>query len=278
MIQNSFIHIPGIGKATEKKLWDQGISDWSLFEKAYEKGEKLPHARRVLSAIETSRAHLEKGDLAYFGSLFPASEAWRLYPGNENRTCYLDIETTGDGSFCDITTIALFDGRRVQTFVRGENLDRFKEAIRAFDAVVTYNGKSFDVPVIQREMHLAMGMAHIDLRYVLGHLGIKGGLKKCEKTLGLDRNELEGLDGYAAVLMWRAYKIKKDPKYLETLLAYNVADTINLAPLLHEACRRHALALPEALAPSLRPPDVCPNPHQADRQVIREMRQIHSHF
>ncbi len=27
-------------------------------------------------------------------------------------------------------------------------------------------------------------------------LGLKGGLKKCEKAMGIDRQELDGVDGY----------------------------------------------------------------------------------
>ena len=274
MIEKSFIHIQGIGKTTEQKLWQRGITSWDLFEEAHAAGEKLPQARLALSAIQTSRERLALGDLQYFDHLLPASEAWRLYPGNEARTCFLDIETTGDGRWCDITTIALFDGQDVSTYVRGENLDDFKEAINRFDTVVTYNGKSFDIPVIRREMNIPMGLAHIDLRYVLGNLGIKGGLKRCEEILGLDRSNLAGLDGYAAVLMWKAFRRSGDRRYLETLLAYNVADTINLKPLLHEACQRHASPLPSGMAPNLPALMQPPNPHMADSRVISEMKQI----
>ena len=274
MIEKSFIHIQGIGKTTEERLWQRGITSWDLFEKAHASGEKLPQAKIALAAIATSRKHLAQGDLRYFETLFPASEAWRLYPGHEARTCFLDIETTGDGRFCHITTIALYDGTSVSTYVRGENLKDFQEAIRQFDTVVTYNGKSFDLPVIRREMQLPMEMAHIDLRYVLGALGIKGGLKKCEETLGLDRKDLTGLDGYAAVLMWRAFRHTKERRYLETLLAYNVADTINMEPLLHEACRRHSLRLPLGMEPLLKKANRPQNPYIPDARVISEMKTI----
>jgi uncharacterized protein YprB with RNaseH-like and TPR domain len=52
-----------------------------------------------------------------------------------------------------------------------------------------YNGKTFDVPFIEKYFGIRMNHAHIDLRYVLKSLGYAGGLKRCEKALGLDRGE-----------------------------------------------------------------------------------------
>jgi len=43
-------------------------------------------------------------------------------------------------------------------------------------------------------------------------------LKFCEKALGLDRGDLDGVDGYFAVLLWRDYQKKHNEKALETLL------------------------------------------------------------
>ncbi len=31
MLENSFIHIPGIGEATERKLWESGVFQWCDF-------------------------------------------------------------------------------------------------------------------------------------------------------------------------------------------------------------------------------------------------------
>ncbi|WP_300667401.1 ribonuclease H-like domain-containing protein [Desulfoluna sp.] len=277
MIQNSFIHMQGVGKATEEALWRQGITDWSRFEEACARGTKFPRAGTVLQSIKTSRHHYDRGDLLFFEAGLPAGEAWRLFPGFQKRTCYLDIETTGDGPWCDITTIALYDGQRVSTYVNGENLADFKEAIKAYSTVVTYNGKSFDIPVIRRVLGIPMEMAHIDLRYVLGSLGIKGGLKRCEEILGMGRTDLAGVDGSSAVVMWNHYKRTGDRRYLETLLAYNVADTINMEPLLVEACRIRRDTIPEGVRFTLSGTKRPENPHIPDHGVIEEMRQLHSH-
>lgn len=45
-----------------------------------------------------------------------------------------------------------------------------------------------------------MPHAHIDLRYVLASLGYRGGLKGCERQLGLDRQELQDVDGFFSLI------------------------------------------------------------------------------
>jgi len=34
MLRNTFLHIPGIGKVTEKSLWARGLRDWDSAYKA----------------------------------------------------------------------------------------------------------------------------------------------------------------------------------------------------------------------------------------------------
>ena len=63
---------------------------------------------------------------------------------------------------------------------------------------------------------------------MLSRLGYKGGLKGCEKQLGLDRHELDGVDGYTAVLLWQEYTRTRNTRALDTLLAYNIQDVLNL--------------------------------------------------
>jgi uncharacterized protein YprB with RNaseH-like and TPR domain len=42
---------------------------------------------------------------------------------------------------------------------------------------------------------LKLDQAHIDLRYLLGSVGSKGGLKKCEEAIGIDRGDLNKRPG-----------------------------------------------------------------------------------
>ena len=67
---------------------------------------------------------------------------------------------------------------------------------------------------------------------MLSSLGYRGGLKGCEKQLGMDRGDLSDIDGFFAVLLWDEYQKTGDPKALETLLSYIIQDTINLENLI----------------------------------------------
>ena len=67
---------------------------------------------------------------------------------------------------------------------------------------------------------------------MLKSVGFSGGLKGCERKAGIDRDELTGLDGYHAPILWQEFKDKRDEKALETLLAYNCQDTVNLETLM----------------------------------------------
>ncbi len=40
------------------------------------------------------------------------------------------------------------------------------------------------------------------------------------------------IDGFLAVLLWHEYRRTKDPRFLETLLTYNVSDAVGLEALM----------------------------------------------
>jgi uncharacterized protein YprB with RNaseH-like and TPR domain len=164
---------------------------------------------------------------------------WRFFDAFKEKTVYLDIETSGGYQGIDeITVIGLFDGNEVRTFINGIDLDEFEIAIDLYDLVVTFNGTCFDLPFIRRWFpNISLPPAHIDLRFLLKKLGYKGGLKKIEMELGLVRGaEIEGMDGYEAVMLWKAYQWG-DRAALDTLIEYNTADIVNLKPLMEMGYR-----------------------------------------
>lgn len=170
-----------------------------------------------------------------------------------------------------VTTVALYDGRTVRTYVHGRNLDDFLRDAAAYRLLVTFNGKSFDVPFLQRCLGYRPAPAHIDLRHLLASLGLKGGLKVCERRLGLSRPGLEDVDGYVAVLLWHEYRRRHNPAALETLLAYNVADTVNLERLMVHAFNLKLAALEGvsfAAGYHLPAPTVPANPFHPDADVV----------
>jgi len=271
MLQHTFCHIPGIGMKTERKLWEAGITRWAHWESP--SPIRLPAAARLdaTRVLDGSLAAL-KDDPTFFTGRLSSTEPWRIFPHYRDRTAYLDIETTGLDDYAEITTIALYDGNEVFTYVNGRNLDDFADDIQQYQVIVSYNGKSFDVPFIERYFRIRLEQAQIDLRYVLARLGLKGGLKGCEKQLGLHRGNLDGVDGYFAVLLWHQYIHNNDERALDTLLAYNIEDTVNLERLAVEAYNRNVLNTPFASELLLPYPTPLPNPFVADYDCIAAIK------
>ncbi len=273
MVKNTFCHVPGISLNLERSLWESGILNWDGF---FNSGSSLLSAARIRTLDEqlrVSRDHLDKGEPGFFSSRLAAKEHWRLFPEFRHGVAYLDIETTGLSRDADvITTIALYDGQNIRTFVQGENLDDFPAEIAKYRMLVTYNGKSFDVPFIERFFGISLGQAHIDLRYVLHSLGFRGGLKGCERQLGLSRGELDGVDGSFAVRLWNDYQRRGNRAALETLLAYNIEDVINLEALMVEAYNRKLAETPFGQSHALSLPARPAIPFSADPGTIRRLR------
>jgi hypothetical protein len=63
-------------------------------------------------------------------------------------------------------------------------------------------------------------------------------LKGCEQQLKIDRGDLRDIDGFFAVLLWDEYQKSGDQKALDTLLAYNIQDTVTLENLMVTAYNR----------------------------------------
>ncbi|MBW1800233.1 MAG: ribonuclease H-like domain-containing protein [Deltaproteobacteria bacterium] len=233
MLLNTFIHIPGIGIKTEQRLWASGVHTWEDFTQ--NNPIRLSPARldTINRYIYESRRQIQYNNPSYFSNLLPTNFHWRLFPQFRNSTVYLDIETTGLENWQnEITTIALYDGHSTKYYINGHNLEDFLNDIGRYNVIVSYNGKCFDVPFIESYFGIRLNHAHIDLRYILGSLGYRGGLKGCETQLGIDRGSLKDIDGFFAVLLWNDYRQNGNQKALETLLAYNIQDVLTLENLM----------------------------------------------
>jgi hypothetical protein len=186
---------------------------------------------------------------------------------------YLDIETTGlDRQYESITTIAIYDGHEIKTYVQGQNLDDFMDEIYKYKVIVTYNGKCFDIPFIENYFNVRLNHAQIDLRYILHSIGFRGGLKGCERQLGLDRDDLRDVDGFLAVLLWNEFVRSENQQTLETLLAYNVLDAINLENLLVTAYNLKLRETPFHNDLSIEAPKPPANPFRADPAAIDRVK------
>ncbi len=272
MLTATFCHIPGIGHATEQNLWNRGVTSWNQLIQNPDAVARVS-AHDIACFLHDSVLALES-DPCFFTHHLKTADVWRIFPQFRDSSVYLDIETTGLGEEAEITTIALYDGSEVSTYVNGRNLDDFIIDIQRFKVIVTYNGISFDIPFIERYFRTKLDHAHIDLRYILARLGCRGGLKGCEKQMGINRGTLDGVDGSFAVILWREYQRQNNQAALETLLAYNIEDTVNLERLMVEAYNRNISATPfadELTLPYPVPPQLL---FQPDQELVAAIKRF----
>lgn len=272
MLINTFIHIPGIGPATEKKIWLSNVLNWTDEKRFASLNLSASKIEEMKIFAKKSHQQLENNNPNFFEALLPSNQHFRLFPEFRQSCAYLDIETTGLSASSQITTIALYNGMDIKYFVQGKNLASFLDEIQKYKVLVTYNGRSFDIPFIEEYFNVKLPHSQIDLRYILQHLGFKGGLKKCEKALGIDREELDGVDGYFAVLLWNEYRRNKNEKALETLLAYNIEDVINLEILMIKSYNLNIRNTPFSGSNKIEEPPKPENPLKADLNTIEVLK------
>lgn len=235
MLKNTFLHIPGVGKRTEEKLWENKVIFWEDF---FQNQRKIPLPKNLLKRIEKhlllSLKALKEKDILFFYKSLPSTDYWRIYPEFKTEAVFLDIETTGLSPYqSEITVVGVYNGDTYCSFVRGINLEKFKEEIKKYRLVITYGGSRFDIPFLKFNLKgISLPPVHIDLLYLLRGLGYRGGLKRIESQLGIQRaEEVKNLNGYDAVLLWYKYlRGRKDS--LKLLLRYNQEDCKNLKSLI----------------------------------------------
>ena len=272
MLKHTFCHSPRLSGLNEQSLWERGYLTWEDIIWAKELPLTDKQSQAALDTCRRSAFHLGNGDPSFFYNKLPTQEHWRLFKDFRKKTAYFDIETSGlDHDKHHITTIVLYDGEKLSHYVYGKNLENFGKDIEQYKILVSYNGKSFDAPFIRKNLDIPLKHAHIDLRYVLNNLGYKGGLKSCERQLKIDRPGLEEIDGFMAILLWERYKKLGSEKALETLLAYNALDVINLEMLMIIAYNQkisstpfNHLKIPIPIAPQMT--------FLPDKEIIRKIK------
>lgn len=236
MLTSTFVFLQGIGPATERRLWQEGLLDWQSFLKeprvdGFSPGRKSWCDRELTLA----QSQFDAGHLHLLASRLQTREHWRFYDTCRSRTVYLDIETTGASPRDeDVTVVGLHRNGRTISLVQGETLttDRLQAEFDQCDLLVTFFGTGFDVPYLRAKFpRLQLPTPHFDLCFAARRLGLRGGLKHIEQEVGIEREaSLRGLDGWDAVRLWSRWR-RGDRTALDLLLAYNAADTENLVPL-----------------------------------------------
>lgn len=237
MLTSTFVLLQGIGPATERRLWQEGVLDWQSFLNQPRVAGLSPERKswydRELTFAQTQ---FDAGHLHFFASRLQSRDHWRFYDTCRSRIIYLDIETTGTSAdHGHVTVVGFHHNGRTTSLIHGQNLttDRLQEELDQGDLLVTFFGTGFDVPYLRaRFPKLRLDMPHFDLCFAARRLGLRGGLKQIEREVGIERDAaLQGLDGWEAVRLWARWNASGDQDALDLLLAYNAADAENLAPL-----------------------------------------------
>jgi len=225
MIKKSFIFLEKISTKKEQSIYRQNIKDWSDFLKADKiKGiaplKKAYYNRQIQ---EAQKALLEENP-SYFTNRLPQKEMWRLYDQFKEQSCFLDIEIDSTGK---VILVGISDYYTTSTFIQRINLEKslLEKELSKYKLLITFNGSSFDLPKLKKQLQLDFNIPHIDLKPLCVNLNLKGGLKEVEKTLNLKRpKHLYG----NPVELWKAFHASGDGEYLELLIDYNKEDIENL--------------------------------------------------
>jgi uncharacterized protein YprB with RNaseH-like and TPR domain len=171
----------------------------------------------------------------------------------ESKLCFFDTETTGlsggvgNQVFLMATAWRVPGGLVVRQYLLADPVleDGFLEAIStdlaASCALVSYNGRSFDSPVLEGRLVLSRRTAdclrrpHLDLLHPARRV-FKWRLGQCNlqnieaMVLGQDRDD--DIPGYLIPEMYFAYLRSRDPELLRDVVAHNRQDVVSLSLLL----------------------------------------------
>lgn len=181
----------------------------------------------------------------------------RLKEMDISKTVFLDTETTGlaggAGTYIFLVGVGYFEGDQFcvrQYFMRDYNEERallsaLNDLLSNFKAVVTYNGKTFDLPLMEsRYIMSGMKMSlknpyHFDLLYPARRLW-KRRLENCSLStverdiLGVIRDD--DVPGYLIPEIYFRYLRTKDARAIKQVFEHNLQDILSLVALVSRMC------------------------------------------
>jgi uncharacterized protein len=234
----------GIGEYVEGVLEKNHLGEYFIARQAFPFGR--PYGKLRISDISAA-------DLSPLNLLFPQSP---LPP--PERLVYLDTETTGlaggTGTCAFLIGIGIIEGTQFvvrQFFLRDYPeekaiLHALAEILSAFDGLVTYNGKTFDIPLLETRYALARQkspfgrMLHLDALHPARRLW-RLRLESCKlqdlesAVLGIDR--VGDIPGSEIPAIYFDYLREGDARGLQPVFHHNALDIMTLAAITVELAR-----------------------------------------
>lgn len=238
MLTNTFQHMKGVGKKTERALWEKGVLSWDAYV------PKKDYQLALLGDfgacfIQRSMEAYEQGDTAFFSRYLPRSEYYRIALTYPEETLFLDIETTGLSLYYDqITIVGWSVGNKYGLFVRGGDPSLLLQSLKSAKVIVTFNGTMFDLKFLEKKFpNIFIPPVHIDLRFLTKRIGLSGGQKIIETKIGFKRpHSVKEMEGESAPILWYRYR-RGDLKALKRLILYNHSDIEGMKCILDHAIR-----------------------------------------
>jgi len=257
MLAKSFLHFRGIGPIQEKRLWENGIFTWDgMIQEKYPLLTEFQQSDENQDILKEYRTALLNKDADLFAEKLNKREHYRIALTFPDATMFLDIETTGLSRHYDAVTLVGWSiGNRYEILLQGGDASKFYEDLACAKVLVTFNGTVFDLPFIRKTYpNVKLPAAHIDLRFLCKRVGMTGGQKIIEETIGVLRHRsIEHLRGEMAPVLWYRYRYG-DMNALKNLIIYNHADIEGMKKILDVALRKlwDKEGLPSAIKPSRR--------------------------
>jgi len=193
-----------------------------------------------------------------FGLLASGGSDAPIGPGTSGKLLFLDLETTGiaggAGTYAFLVGCGWFDGGafRLRQFFLSDFaaeralLESVTQLADDFSCVVTYNGKTFDLPLMETRFALQRmatpfaDVAHVDLLHPARRMWREDDVE-CRLTYleqALCGHEREGdVPGFEIPSRYFRYVRSGDARPLEAVLEHNRLDIVSLAMLTARASR-----------------------------------------
>jgi uncharacterized protein YprB with RNaseH-like and TPR domain len=220
---------------------DTGLGSFFLHRESYKAGYRHGHhalADLLAQPLEVA-AHLARDE--------------RLAGVDHQHIAFVDTETTGlaggTGTYAFLVGVGVFDGDRFtihQFFMRDYHeepaqLQALGELLHSMEAVVSFNGKSFDLPLLEtrfimtRQPSHLVGVPHLDLLPVARRLW-KYRLESCalssleEEILGVQRTRAD-VPGWLIPSLYAEFARTGDAREMPRIFYHNAQDILSLVTL-----------------------------------------------